>query len=67
MPNTTYRLLPLETLYKLLEGSTKDMLSAVADKDADITAFKAYKKQVEIIIQAIDEKKKERQDDFKVA
>lgn len=59
--------MPLETLYKLLEGSTKDMLSAVTAKDGDVTAFKSYKKQVQIIIQAIEEKKKERQDKFKAA
>lgn len=58
MPYSTYRALPLETLYELLASSVRDMLVAFDSKQDNIIAFNAVRKQVEILLEIIDEKKK---------
>ena len=57
MPYITYRALPLETLYELLEISVRDMLAAFDSKQDNIIAFNAVRKQVEILLEIIEEKK----------
>ena len=59
MPYSTYRALPLEALYELLVTSVRDMLAAYETKQDNMIAFNALKKQVEILILAIEERKKE--------
>ena len=59
MPYSTYRALPLEALYELLVTSARDMLAAYETKQDNMIAFNALKKQVEILILAIEEKKRE--------
>ena len=59
MPYSTYRALPLETLYELLASSVRDMLIAFDSKQDNIIAFNAVRKQVEILLEIIDEKKKQ--------
>lgn len=59
MPYSTYRALPLETLYELLASSVRDMLVAFDSKQDNIIAFNAVRKQVEILLEIIDEKKKQ--------
>ena len=57
MPYETYRFLPLESLYELLGISIKDMLAALDAKHDNRIAYKAVRKQVEILLLIIDEKK----------
>ena len=57
MPYSTYRALPLETLYELLEISVRDLLAAFDSKQDNIIAFNAVRKQVEILLEIIEEKK----------
>jgi len=59
MPYSTYRTLPLETLHDLLESSVRDMLAAFETKADNMIAFNAMKKQVEALLDIIDQKKKE--------
>ena len=59
MPYSTYRALPLETLYELLESSVRDMLIALESKGDNMIAFNAMKKQVESLLDIIEQKKKE--------
>ena len=59
MPYSTYRALPLDALYELLTSSVRDMLVAYDSKQDNMIAFKALKKQVEVIIELIEEKRKE--------
>ena len=59
MPQNTYRALPLDSLYKLLTSSVRDMLDALDTKQDNMIAYKALRKQVEVILQLIDEKRKE--------
>lgn len=58
MSYSTYRALPLETLYELLESSVRDMLVAFETKQDNMIAFNAMKKQVAILLEIIEEKKK---------
>jgi hypothetical protein len=58
MPYTTYRALPLEALYELLTSSVRDMLAAYESRQDNMIAFKALKKQVEVLIELIEEKRK---------
>ena len=59
MPTNHFKGLPLESLYELLTESVRNMLDAFeSDGDYKI-AFRPLKKQVEILIAAIEEKKKE--------
>jgi len=57
MPYETYRFLPLKSLYELLGISIKDMLAALNAKHDNRIAYKAVRKQVEILLLIIDEKK----------
>ena len=57
MSYTTYRALPIEGLYKLLESSVRDMLVALDTKPENIAAFNALKKQIEILLDIIEEKR----------
>jgi len=59
MPHNTYRSLPLESLYELLSTSVKDMLFALDSKEEGLIAYKAVRKQVELLLEVIDEKRKE--------
>lgn len=59
MPYHTYRALPLESLYELLTSSVRDMLAAYETRQDNMIAFKTMKKQVEVIIQLIEEKRRE--------
>lgn len=60
MPYSTYRALPLEALYELLESSIRDMLVAYETEADNMIPFNAVKKQVEILLDTIEQKKKER-------
>jgi len=59
MPYSTYRALPLEALYELLESSIRDLLVALEFKGDNMIAFNAMKKQVETLLDLIEQKKKE--------
>jgi len=59
MPHNTYRSLPLESLYELLSTSVRDMLYALDSKEDSLIAYKAIRKQVELLLELIDEKRKE--------
>ena len=58
MPHTTYRALSLESLNELLAGLVKDMLIAYDTNEDEMISFKFRKKQVEILLDVIEEKKK---------
>jgi hypothetical protein len=58
MPHNTYRALPLESLYELLTISVRDMLAAYESGEDNLIAFRALKKQVEMLLELIDEKRK---------
>ena len=60
MPHTTYRALPIEALYELLEISVRDMLDVYESKADNMIPFNALKKQVLALLDAIELKKKER-------
>ena len=59
MPYNTYRALPLEALYQLLESSVRDLLVAYETKKDNMIAFNAIKRQVEALLDIIAQKKKE--------
>jgi len=59
MPYKTYRSLSLEGLYELLSSSVKDMLTALDTKEDNLIAYKSMRKQVELLLEVIDEKKNE--------
>ena len=59
MPQNTYRALPLDSLYELLTLSVRDMLDALDTKQDSMIAYKTLRKQVEVILELIDEKRKE--------
>ena len=61
MPYATYRHLPLDTLYELLAVAARDMVDAINSNDNREVAIKAMKKQFEVLLHVIDEKKRERQ------
>jgi hypothetical protein len=58
MPAKTYRSLPLETLYELLSSSIRDMLVSLDTKQDNLIAYKALRKQVELLLEVIEEKRK---------
>ena len=58
MPLNTYRSLPLDSLYELLTISIRDMFVALDAKQDSFIAYKALRKQVELLLEVIDEKKK---------
>jgi hypothetical protein len=58
MPAQTYRNLSVESLYELLVIAVRDMLAAhESNKDDAEIAFNAMKKQVEILMDLIEEKR----------
>ena len=59
MPHATYRSLPLEALYELLESSIRDLLVASDFKADNKAAFNAVRKQIEVLLDLIEQKKKE--------
>jgi hypothetical protein len=59
MPQSTYRALSLDSLYELLTSSVRDMLDALDTNQDGMSAYKALRKQVEVILELIDEKRKE--------
>jgi len=59
MPHNSYRALPLEPLYELLASSARDLLVAYETQQDNMIAFKAMKKQVEALLEIIEEKRKE--------
>ena len=59
MPHKTYRSLSTEGLYELLSSSVKDMLTALDTKEDNLIAYKFLRKQVELLLEVIDEKKNE--------
>jgi len=58
MPYNTYESLPLESLHELLSSSVRDMLVALDTKQDNLIAYKAIRKQVETLLEVIDEKRK---------
>lgn len=59
MPNKTYRSLAKEGLYELLSSSLKDLLIALDTKEDNLIAYKSMRRQVELLLEVIDEKKME--------
>jgi len=59
MPHKTYRSLSIEGLYELLSISVRDMLTALDTKEDNLLAYKSLRKQVDLLLEVIDEKKKE--------
>ena len=59
MPYKTYRSLPLEGLYELLTSTIKDMLIVLDTTPDNLIAYKSLRKQVDLLLQVIDEKRKE--------
>jgi len=57
MQYKTYRSLSIEGLYELLSSSVKDMLIAMDTKEDNLMAYKSLRKQVELLLEVIDEKK----------
>jgi hypothetical protein len=51
--------LPIEGLYELLKSSVRDMLVAVETKQDNMAPYKAIKKQVEILLDLIEQKRKD--------
>jgi len=58
MSSSTYRALPLEALYDLLLSSVRDMLFALDTQQDNLIAYKALRKQVEVLLEIIREKRK---------
>lgn len=50
---------PIEGLYELLKSSVRDMLVAVETKQDNMAPYKAIKKQVEILLDLIEQKRKD--------
>jgi hypothetical protein len=59
MAYKTYRSLSIEGLYELLTISVKDMLDALDTKQDNLSAYKSLRRQVELLLEVIDEKKHE--------
>ena len=59
MPYKTYRSLPLEGLYELLTSTIKDMLIVLDTTPDNLIEYKSLRKQVDLLLQVIDEKRKE--------
>ena len=58
MSATTYLDLPIETLYELLIVSVKEMIAASESKKEDaVIEFRAKKKQVELLMDTIEERR----------
>ena len=59
MSYSTYRQLPQESLNELLCMAVKDMLTKINTNEDGEIGFKAKRKQVELLLDIIDEKAKE--------
>ena len=59
MPHKTYRSLAIEGLYELLSSSVKDMLIVLDGKQDNQSLYKSLRKQIELLLEVIDEKKNE--------
>ena len=59
MPYKTYRSLSIEGLHELLAISVRDMLVALDTKQDNLLAYKSIRKQVELLLEVIEEKKNE--------
>ena len=57
MPHNSYRSLPLDSLYELLTITVKDMFIALNSKKDNLIAYKALRKQVELLLDLIDEER----------
>lgn len=55
----TYRALPLQALYEILISSVRDLLAADETRQDNTQAFIAMKKQVVILLEIIEEKRRE--------
>jgi hypothetical protein len=63
MAYKTYRSLSSEGLYELLASSVRDMLIALDTKEDNLIAYKSIRRQVELLLEVIDEKKIEIKED----
>ncbi|TMI65932.1 MAG: hypothetical protein E6H07_08510 [Bacteroidetes bacterium] len=59
MSPATYHALPVEGLYKLLESSIREMLVAYDTNPENKIALNSLKKQVELLLHVLEEKKME--------
>jgi hypothetical protein len=59
MPTNPYKTLPLESLYELLTGSVRNTLYRFEYSEYYKIAFKPLKKQIELLIAAIEDKRTE--------
>jgi hypothetical protein len=59
LPYNRYRVLSLEGFYELLASSIRDLLVALDTKEDNLIAYNAIRKQVEIFLEIIEEKRKE--------
>ena len=59
MSYSTYRQLPQESLNELLCMAVKDMLTTIDTNEDGEIGFKAKRKQVELLLDILDEKAKE--------
>ncbi len=58
MSATTYLELPIDTLYELLIVSVREMITASESKKEDaLIDFRARKKQVELLMDTIEERR----------
>jgi hypothetical protein len=57
MQYKTYRSLSIEGLYELLSSTVRDMLIALDTKQDNLIAYKSLRKQVELLLEVIEEKK----------
>lgn len=60
MSYQTYSALPLDALYDLLSANVKEMLHFFDSQEDNLIAFKTQKKQVEVLLAIIEEKRKEK-------
>ena len=60
MSYNTYRQLPPESLNKFLCMAVKDMLATIDTNEDGEIGFKAKRKQVELLLDIIDEKAREK-------
>jgi hypothetical protein len=58
MPFKTYQSLPVEILYKLLTSAVRDLFAASDVTPNDPARFNAMRKQVEMLLDLIEEKEK---------
>jgi hypothetical protein len=59
LPYNRYQVLSLEGFYELLASSIRDLLVALDTKEDNLIAYNAIRKQVEIFLEIIEEKRKE--------